>query len=55
VMALLLITAYDVGKNSVVSVPTAIIGIATFFVFLLTKLHPAIALLISGMIGLMFL
>jgi chromate transporter len=55
VMALLFITAYDVGKDSVVSVPTAIIGIVTFFVFLLTKLHPAIALLISGVVGLLFL
>jgi chromate transporter len=55
VMALLFITAYDVGKDSVVSVPTAIIALATFFIFLLTKLHPAIALLASALIGLLFL
>jgi chromate transporter len=55
VMALLFITAYDVGKDSVISIPTAIIGIATFFIFLFTKLHPAIALLLSGLIGLLFL
>jgi chromate transporter len=55
VMALLFITAYDVGKNSVISVPTALIGIVIFFVFLFTKLHPAIGLLISAVIGLLFL
>jgi chromate transporter len=55
VMALLFVTAYDVGKNSVNSVPTAVIGIATFLVFAFTKLHPAIGMAISGIIGLIFL
>jgi hypothetical protein len=55
VMALLFVTAYDVGKNSVNSVPTAVIGIATFLVFAFTKLHPAIGMAISGLIGLIFL
>jgi hypothetical protein len=54
-MALLFVTAYDVGKNSINSVPTAIIGIATFLVFAFTKLHPAIGMAISGIIGLIFL
>ena len=55
VMALLLIVAYDVGKTSVVSVPTILIALATFFLFLFTNLHPAIAMLASGIIGLLFL
>lgn len=55
VMALLFVTAYDVGKTSINSVPTALIGIATFLVFTFTKLHPAIGMAISGLIGLIFL
>lgn len=55
VMALLFLVAYDVGKTSMVSIPTTIIGVATFFIFLFTKLHPAIAILVSGIIGLLFL
>lgn len=55
VMALLFLVAYDVGKTSMVSIPTTIIGVATFFIFLLTKLHPAIAIFVSGIIGLLFL
>ncbi len=55
VMALLFVTAYDVGKTSINSVPTAIIGIATFIVFTFTKLHPAIGMAISGLIGIIFL
>lgn len=55
VMALLFLVAYDVGKSSMISVPTTIIGVATFFIFLFTKLHPAIAILASGIIGLLFL
>lgn len=55
VMALLFLVAYDVGKNSVNTVPTALIGIAVFLVFLFTKLHPAIGLLLSGVVGLLFL
>lgn len=55
VMALLFVTAYDVGKNSVNSIPTALIGIAIFIVFAFTKLHPAIGMAIAGLIGLIFL
>jgi chromate transporter len=55
VMALLLVTAYDVGKTSINSVPTALIGITTFVVFTFTKLHPAIGMAISGLIGMLFL
>jgi len=55
VMALLFITAYDVGKDSIVSWPTALIGITVFLVFLFTKLHPAIGMAISGLIGILFL
>jgi chromate transporter len=55
VMALLLVTAYEVGKTSINSVPTALIGVATFFVFAFTKLHPAIGMAISGLIGMLFL
>ncbi len=55
VMALLLVTAYEVGKTSINSVPTTLIGVITFFVFAFTKLHPAIGMAISGLIGLIFL
>ena len=55
VMALLFLVAYDVGKTSMISIPTTLIGIITFFVFLFTKLHPAIAILVSGIIGVLFL
>lgn len=55
VMALLFLVAYDVGKTSMVSIPTTLIGIATFFIFLFTKLHPAIAIVASGIIGILFL
>jgi chromate transporter len=55
VMALLFLVAYDVGKTSMISIPTTLIGIATFFIFLFTKLHPAIAIIASGIIGILFL
>jgi chromate transporter len=55
VMALLFLVAYDIGKTSMISIPTTVIGVATFFIFLFTKLHPAIAILASGIIGLLFL
>lgn len=55
VMALLFIVAYDVGKQSVTSFPTALIGLGIFFVFLFTNLHPALGLLAGGLIGLLFL
>lgn len=55
VMALLFIVAYDIGKTSVVSAPTVLIGIAVFLILLLTRVHPAVCLIASGMIGLLFL
>lgn len=55
VMALLFIVAYDVGRQSIISLPTALIGISIFFIFLFTNLHPALGLLAGGLIGLLFL
>lgn len=55
VMALLLAVAYDVGRSSVDSIPTALLGIATLALIIFVKLHPALGLLLSGFIGLIFL
>lgn len=55
VVALLVAVAYDVGKSSVVSVPTALLSIATLALIIFAKLHPALGLLLSGFIGLIFL
>jgi chromate transporter len=55
VMALLFVTAYDVGKSSMNSPAAIVIGVVTFFVFAFTNLHPAIGMAISGLIGILFL
>jgi chromate transporter len=55
VMALLLVVAYDVGKTSVDSVATAILGATTLGLILFANVHPALALLLSGVVGLIFL
>jgi chromate transporter len=55
VMALLFVVAYDVGKTSISSVPTILIGISTFFLFMYANLHPAIGLIAAAAIGFIFL
>jgi chromate transporter len=55
VVALLAVVAFDLGKASINNVPTSIIAIVTFAVFAFTKLHPAIGMAISGLIGMLFL
>jgi chromate transporter len=55
VVALLFVTAYDVGKTSLNSPITIAITLITFFVFAFTKLHPAIGMAVSGLVGILFL
>jgi chromate transporter len=55
VVGLLFVVAYDVGKTSVSSIPSMFIALAVFFLSIFTNLHPAIAMVISGLIGMIFM
>lgn len=55
VVGLLFVVAYDVGKTSVNSLPSALIAIGIFFVSVFTNLHPAIGMAIAGLIGMIFM
>lgn len=55
VVALLAWTAWSIAPKSIKNVPQAILAVATFIAIAAFNIHPAIAIIVAGLIGLFLL
>lgn len=55
VVALLAWTAWSIAPKSIKNIPQAILAIVTFLAIALLNIHPAIAIIVAGLIGLILL
>ncbi len=55
VVALLAWTAWDIAPKTIKSVPQAVVAVVTFLAIILFNIHPALAIILAAVVGVLFL